>query len=186
MIFRIGIVALLLLVSVTPGISAEEALKEPENKGAQKEGLSEKAGKADFMASLWSKIVKTGKKRSASVPTSVAGLRGAEQEKEKELVPYWKGKEKDKDAAAMSDIEDLINKNEFVGAIEALKSFGPSYPDSPLKPASVLMLAYCYTQTGKQGDARLAFENFLKDYPNHELALDAKAGIEFIKNEGTK
>lgn len=186
MIFRIGILTLLLIASATPCLNAEEARKEVDGKNVGKEALSEKGGTADFMASFWSKIVKTGKKRTSSVPTAVAGLRGAEQEKEKELAPYWKGREKDKDAAAISEIEDLITKKEFPAAIEALKAFGPSFQDSPLKPTAVLMLAYCYTQTGKQGDARLTFEEFLKDYPNHELAVDARAGVDVIKNEGTK
>lgn len=181
--FRIILMAALLLAAYVPRISAEEAGKEQGKKGAKKEEVSEKTSTADFMASLWSKIVRSGKKKSSAVTTSVAGLRGAEQEKEKELTPYWKGKKENKDGAAMSEIEVLINKKEYAGAIEALKAFAPSYPDSPLKPTSVLMLAYCYTQTGKQGDAKLVFEGFLKDYPNHELAADAKAGIEILKGE---
>lgn len=180
---RIILMALLVLAVAAPRIRAGEAGKEQGKKGTTKEDVSEKTNISDFMASMWSKIVKSGKKRPSSVPTAVAGLRGAEQEKEKELTPYWKGKEKSKDGAAMSEIEALINKKEYAGAIEALKAFAPSYPDSPLKPTSVLMLAYCYTQTGKQGDAKLVFEGFLKDYPNHELAADAKAGIEILKSE---
>lgn len=180
---KIILMALLALAVAVPRINAEEAGKEQGKKGIKKEQASEKTGTADFMASMWSKIVRSGKKGSSAVPTAVAGLRGAEQEKEKELTPYWKGKEKSKDGAAMSEIEALINKKEYDRAIEALKSFVPSYPDSPLKPTSVLMLAYCYTQTGKQGAAKLAFESFLKDYPGHELAADAKAGIELLKGE---
>lgn len=181
---RIILMALLVFAASVTGARAEEAGKEQVKKGVKKEEVSEKAGTADFMASFWSKVVKSGKKGQSTVPTSVAGLRGAEQEKEKELVPYWKGKEKGKDGAAMTEIESLVSRKEFVKAIEALKSFGPSYPDSPLKPTSVLMLAYCYTQTGKEGAAKLAFEEFLKNYPNHELAADAKVGIEILKGEG--
>lgn len=177
---RIMLMALLLIAAAVPRISAEEAGREQVKKGIK----SEKSSAADFLASFWSKIVRSGKKKSSAVPTAVAGLRGEEQEKEKELTPYWKGKEKSKDGPAMTEIEALINKKEYAGAIEALKSFGPSYPDSPLKPTSVLMLGYCYTQTGKEEAAKLAFEGFLKDYPNHELAADAKAGIEILKGVG--
>lgn len=172
------IVALLLVVSTGTMTAAQEAVKAGTK--ATKETGDEK-NTADFMASLWSKVVKSGKKQSSAVPTSVAGLRGSEQEKAKELAPYWKGKEKSKDGAAMGEIEALINKKDYTSAIEALKAFGPSYQDSPLKPTSVLMLAYCYTQAGKPDEARAAFEGFLKGYPNHELAADAKAGIELLK-----
>lgn len=182
--FTIVLSAFLVFAAYVPGIRAEEAGKEQSKKVIKKQEVSEKSSAADFMASMWSKIVRSGKKKSSAVPTAVAGLRGAEQEKEKELTPYWKGKDKGKDGAAMTEIEALINKKEFAGAIEALKSFGPSYPDSPLKPTSVLMLGYCYTQTGKEDAAKLAFEGFLKEYPNHELAAEAKAGIEILKSEG--
>lgn len=174
---QIIVLAVLLMFAAGTTVSAEEAVK----KGAKKEEASEKAGTSDFMASMWSKIVKTGKKKSSAVPTAVAGLRGAEQEKEKELEPYWKGKEKSKDGAAMAEIEALVNKKEYVSAIESLKAFAPSYPDSPLKPTAVLMLAYCYTQTGEKNAARSAFEGFLKAYPDHELAADARKGIELLK-----
>jgi len=180
----IMLMVLLALVAVVPRTSAGDAGKEQGRKGAKKAEVSEKTGTADFMASLWSKIVKTGKKRSPAVTTAVAGIRGAEQEKEKELTPYWKGKKQSKDGAAMSEIEALIDRKEYAGAIEALKAFGPSYPDSPLKPTAVLMLAYCYTQTGKGGVAKLSFEGFIKDYPNHELVADARDGIELLKGEG--
>ena len=142
-----------------------------------------KGGVQNFLASFWSKVVKIGKKGQSTVPTAVAGLRGAEQEKGKEVTPYWKGKEKSKDGAAMAKVEALINKKDFAGAIEELKSFGQSYPDSPLKPVAALSLAYAYAQAGKTDDARSTFENFLKTYPDHELATDAKAGIELLKGE---
>lgn len=151
----------------------KEAVKATEGKG----------GVQDFLASFWSKVVRVGKKGPSTVPTAVAGLRGAEQEKGKELTPYWKGKEKGKDSAAMAKVESLINKKDFAGAIEELKSFGQQYPDSPLKPVAALSLAYAYAQAGKTDEARSTFEGFLKDYPNHELTADAKAGIELLKGE---
>lgn len=155
-------------------------------KAKGKEGVKTAEGKGgirDFLASFWSKVVRVGKKGQSTVPTAVAGLRGAEQEKGKELMPYWKGKEKSKDSAAMAKVESLINKKDFAGAIEELKSFGQTYPDSPLKPVAVLSLAYAYAQAGKTDEARATFESFLKDYPEHELAADAKAGIELLKKE---
>lgn len=174
------ITVIMTVFMLAAGVSAVAA-EEP--KGAKKDAV-EKSGSADWMASFWSKVVKSGKKQASAVPTAVAGLRGAEQEKDKELTPYWKGKEKSKDGAAMGEIETLINKKEFASAIEALKTFAPSYPDSPLKPTSMLILGYCYTQTGKTNEARSTFERFLKEYPDHELAGDAKTGIEILKGEG--
>lgn len=161
------------------GLHAEDKGKEP----AKKVEAKEKAGLHDWMASFWAKVTKVGKKGPSNVPTSVAGLRGAEQEKGKELTPYWKGKEKTKDGAAMGKAESLINKKDFGGAIEILKPFGQTYPDSPLRPVALLSLAYCYAEAGKQTDAKTAFEGFLKDYPEHELAADAKAGLELLKGE---
>lgn len=156
---------------------AGEKGKEPVKAGESKNGVQ------GFLVSFWSKVMKVGKKGRSTVPTAVAGLRGAEQEKGKELTPYWKGKEKSKDGAAMAKVESLLNKKDFEGAIDILKAFGQAYPDSPLKPVADLSLAYAYAQAGKTDKARSTFEDFLKDYPNHELASDAKTGIELLKGE---
>lgn len=158
-----------------PTLNAQEKGKEPV-KAAEGRG-----GVQNFLASFWSKVVRVGKRGPSTVPTAVAGLRGAEQEKGKELTPYWKGKEKSKDGAAMAKVEALINKKDFDGAIETLKSFGQTYPDSPLKPVAILSLAYAYAQAGKTDEAKSTFEAFLKDYPDHELTADAKSGIELLK-----
>src|SRR3989338_421681 len=61
--------------------------------------------------------------------------------------------------------------------------FGQTYPDSPLKPIAVLSLAYAYTEAGMTDDARLTFEAFLKDYPDHELSADAKTSIELLRTK---
>ncbi|MBI3398285.1 MAG: tetratricopeptide repeat protein [Deltaproteobacteria bacterium] len=163
------------------GLNAQEAGK-AEGKEPQKAAAAT-SGIQDWMASFWSKIAKIGKKGHSNIPTSVAGLRGAEQEKSKELTPYWKGKGESKDGAAMAAVESLINKKDFGGAVEILESFGQTYPDSPLKPIAVLSLAYCYAQTGKSDNARQVFEAFIMDYPDHELAADAKAGLELLKKK---
>lgn len=170
--------AILVFSTGFPGACAEEAGKEKEIVKAPKG----KGNVEDFLASFWSKVVKIGKKEQSTVPTSVAGLRGVEQEKGKELRPYWKGKEKSKDGAAMAKVESLINKKDFAAAIEELKSFGQTYPHSPLKPIALLSLAYCYIQIEKSNDARQIFEAFIKDYPDHELTADARAGIELLKD----
>lgn len=162
-------------------LNAQEAGKEKGREAKKTETTT--SGIQDWMASFWSKIAKVGKKGHTNVPTSVAGLRGAEQEKGKELTPYWKGKEQSKDGAAMAAVESLINKKDFEGAIEILISFGQTYPDSPLKPIAILSLAYAYTEAGKTDDARLTFEAFLKDYPDHELSADAKTSIELLKTK---
>lgn len=156
--------------------TAQEKGKEPVKAGEGKGGIR------DFLASFWSKVVKVGKKGQSNIPTAAAGLRGVEQEKGKDLAPYWKGKEKSKDGAAMAKAESLINKKDFNGAIDILKSFGQQYSDSPLKPVALLSLAYAYTEAGKSDEARGVFENFLTDYPDHELASDARTGIELLKN----
>lgn len=179
---QIVIVLLAATLAVSSGwLYAQETGKEKAKEGIKAEG---KGGIQDFLASFWSKVVRAGKKGPSTVPTTaVAGLRGAEQEKGKELTPYWKGKEKSKDGAAMANAEALINKKDFDAAADVLKSFGQAYPDSPLKPVAVLSLAYCYAQAGKKDEAKATFESFLKDYPDHELAADARAGIELLKKE---
>lgn len=174
---KLATVLLAAMLVFAAGVCAGES-----NKGKEAAKATEGKGMVqDFLASFWSKVIRVGKKGQTTVPTAVAGLRGAEQEKGKELTPYWKGKEKSKDGAAMAKIESLINKKDFAGAIEELKSFGKSYPDSPLKPVAVLSLAYVYAQAGKTDEARSTFEDFLKGYPDHELAADARAGIELLK-----
>jgi TolA-binding protein len=171
--------AALVFLAGFSGLSAQETSKE-KKKEVVKAVTEGKTGIQSWMASFWAKISKVGKKGPSNVPTSVAGLRGAEQEKGKELTPYWKGKGKSKDSAAMAKVEALINKKDFNGAIDMLKSFGQQYPDSPLKPIAVLSLAYAYTEAGKSGEAKVTFENFLNEYPEHELAADARAGLEFL------
>lgn len=163
------------------GLTFSVAFAEEKGKEVKKGEAVEKAELKDWMASFWSRLSKIRKKEETAVPTAVIGLKGAEQDKTKELTPYWKGREKSRDVTVMAEIESLIAKKDLAGAIEALKTFGPSYPDSPLKPVAVLSLAYCYAQSGKPNEARAAFEGFLKDYPNHELAAEAKAGIELLK-----
>ena len=174
------IVTTLMMVSTDlTGLNAQEAVKE---KGAVKKVEGKEIGTHDWLASFWAKVAKVGKKEPTAVPTSVAGLRGAEQEKEKELAPYWKGKEKSKDRAAMATVESLISKKDFQGATEILKIFGQTYPESPLKPVAALSLAYCYAQMEKKNEAKQVFEVFLKDYPEHELATEARSGIELLKD----
>ncbi|MBI5047423.1 MAG: outer membrane protein assembly factor BamD [Deltaproteobacteria bacterium] len=173
------VTAVLLSLAGFPGLNAQETSKE-KKKEAVKAGAEGKTGIQNWMASFWARISKVGKKGPSNIPTSVAGLRGAEQEKGKDLTPYWKGKEKSKDSAAMAKVEALINKKDFNGAIDMLRSFGQQYPDSPLKPIAVLSLAYAYTEAGKAGEAKITFENFLNEYPEHELASDARAGLELL------
>lgn len=42
----------------------------------------------------------------------------------------------------------------------------------------------CLFTREEQNAARPAFEGFLKAYPGHELAADARKGIELLKGEG--
>jgi len=182
------LIAVLLAMVITSftgfsGLHAQERGKEKGRGGTVKKIEAEGRGVHDWMASFWAKISKIGKKGPSNIPTSVAGLRGVEQEKGKELTPYWKGKEANKDSASMAKVETLINKKDFGGAIEELKSFKQLYPDSPLKPIAILSLAYCYAQAGKADEAKKAFEGFLRDYPDHELTADARAGLELLKGE---
>lgn len=179
------IIALFTIAAVIfTGISASDAQETRKEKGAiNKKREAEGKGMNYWMSLFWSKVATVGKRGPSTIPTAVAGVKGAEQEKGKELTPYWKGKEKSKDGAQMAEIESLINQKDFAKAIESLKSFGETYSDSPLKPIAILSLAYCYAETGKTDEAKLAFEDFLKNYPDHELAADARAGIELLIQE---
>lgn len=181
---QIVIAIFTIAVVIFTGISASDAQEtRKEKKGISKKAGVEGKGMHYWVSSFWSKVATVGKRGRSTIPTAVAGVKGAEQEKNKELTPYWKGKEKSKDGAAMTEIESLINQKDFAKAIDSLKSFRETYPDSPLKPIAILSLAYCYVEDGKTDEAKLVFEDFIKNYPDHELSADAKEGIELLKEQ---
>src|SRR3972149_4814111 len=165
------LIAVLLAMVITSftgfsGLHAQERGKEKGRGGTVKKIEAEGRGVHDWMASFWAKISKIGKKGPSNIPTSVAGLRGVEQEKGKELTPYWKGKEANKDSASMAKVETLINKKDFGAAKEELKSFKQLYPDSPLTS-----LASCSPTTASVALANLdsgILDSgiFLRDYPD--------------------
>jgi len=60
-------------------------------------------------------------------------------------------------------------------AIEYWQLYYDTYPDTRLHPVSIFLMGFTYHENIKdQGKAKLYFNKFLKEYPEHELARDAK------------
>jgi TolA-binding protein len=90
-----------------------------------------------WLASLQYRLAQITPKKSISVTTGVAGVRGAKEDSAATL--YWKGK---KDAEPVTEEEmmkfkaciDLAEKGDRGGALEQLDDFMKLYPDSALIP----------------------------------------------------
>lgn len=72
-------------------------------------------------------------------------------------------------------------KNEFSKTIEYYDRIVNTYPNTPQAVASLFKKAYTYENGLNDNDrAKAAYEEFIKKYPNHELADDAQTMIDFL------
>jgi len=137
---------------------------------------------ADLYNVVWRRVRPNPKAHpTTNTSSAVAGIRG--EEKSKFLKPYWKGEKKTEtpDAAAYREAGKLIDQNQFEKAVQALLNFVTQFPKSPLVPKVKVALAVCYAQLGKKDDAANVLTEWLKEYPNHEMAAEVKTMLADLK-----
>jgi hypothetical protein len=92
---------------------------------------------SEWLRGLQNKIAQIMPKRTVSMTTGVAGVRGAKEGAPAKL--YWKGK-KGEDAVTEEEMEKfkagvtLAEKGDHEGSLKQLADFMKQYPDSPLMP----------------------------------------------------
>lgn len=110
------------------GFSAAAIAEEP----AKKE-----SGFSEWLKSMQQKVNQLVPKKSVSLSTGVAGVRGAKEDSPAKL--YWKGKQGDEtineeELAEFKEGLDRAAKGDTSGAIHEFDEFLKLYPDSPLVP----------------------------------------------------
>ena len=131
---------------------------------------------------VWARLRTYGPNTSAYNPqansaTLVAGVRGTEATSSA-LKPYWKG-DKTKDPAyaqevgAYSKAQALADAGDLKQAAAALDGFIKTYPVSTLKPNAVFAAGLVYVGMGDKAKGTVFLQAFIRDYPDHPLAVDA-------------
>lgn len=70
-----------------------------------------------------------------------------------------------------------INLNQPLQALEMFKQFRRDYAHDSLASTCLFLTAFTYEKMNKLGKAKTNYEEFVKEYPNNELAKDAKLSI---------
>ena len=147
------------------------------------EKKKDQPAKDNVYNTVWKKVRPRSKSQSTGGSGAVAGLRGDEKGKGKFLKPYWKGEKKGDapDIRAFLEASKLMDAKDFLKAEQMLLKFITQFPKSTLMPKVRLALAVCYAQLGKKDDASRVLTEWLKDYPQNELAPEAKAMLAELK-----
>src|SRR5512141_129731 len=114
-------------------------------------------GVMNWLKSLQRKIETLAPKKTMSMGTGVAGIRGAKEDEKARL--YWKGK---KGEEAVTDEElikfksaiDLAQSGETAAAAHELEAFLARFPASPLVPDVKKTLAMMKTEEGEKAPAQ--------------------------------
>lgn len=105
---------------------------------AQESGQGKQGtGMSDWLKSIQKKIARLVPKKTVTMSTSVAGVRGARESSQARL--YWKGKEGDDpvtedELAEFKKGIDLASQGDAAGAAAELQGFMKKHPDSALIP----------------------------------------------------
>ncbi len=101
------------------------------------EAAKKESGFSEWLKSMQQKVSLLVPKKSVSLSTSVAGVRGAKEDTHAKL--YWKGKKgeeaiNEEELAGFKEGLDRAAKGDTSGAIHAFDEFLKMYPDSALVP----------------------------------------------------
>lgn len=135
----------------------------------------------DWLSMMLSKAVAIAQsqlKKEDEVPVAVAGLRGA-QKKETEIEPYWKGEVtvRSQDFKTWKEIEKKMQEGAYQEALSRIQDFKGKFSKSRLMPQVQFTMGLALAGLGKNKDAVLAFQDVIKQYPEHELVGACKEGI---------
>jgi tetratricopeptide (TPR) repeat protein len=137
----------------------------------------------------WAKLrsygPKLGSGSSGRHVTVVAGVRGNESTGT-QLNPYWKGDHTSdpgyvQEATAFNHAQDLADAGDVDKAVAGFEEFLNNYPKSSFKPNAQFALGLSYGAAGQKAKGRAALEGFIRDYPTHPLAADAKRMQEALR-----
>ena len=134
-----------------------------------------------WLSGMLSKVVSFAQsqvKKDDEVPVAVAGLRGS-QKKEVELEPYWKGEVtvRPQDFKAWKEIEKKMQEGAYQEALAGINQFKGQFIKSRLMPQVQFTLGLALAGLGKNKEAVTAFQDVIKQYPEHELVGACKEGI---------
>ena len=120
---KIFTAALVVLLGIGALATAEEAKKE--------------SGFSEWLKTMQQKVNQLVPKKSVSLSTGVAGIRGAKENSAAKL--YWKGKKgeeavNERELVEFKDGLESALKGDTPGAIQAFEEFLKLYPDSVLVP----------------------------------------------------
>ena len=101
------------------------------------EVAKKESGFSDWLKSMQLKVSQLVPKKSVSMSTGVAGVRGAKENTHAKL--YWKGKQgeeavNEEELAEFKEGLDRASKGDTAGAIHEFDEFLKMYPDSALVP----------------------------------------------------
>jgi len=101
------------------------------------EPAKKESGFSEWLKNMQQKVSQLTPKKSVSMTTGVAGVRGAKEDTHAKL--YWKGKKGDEaisegELAEFKEGLDLAAKGDTTGATHEFEEFMKLYPDSALVP----------------------------------------------------
>lgn len=79
--------------------------------------------------------------------------------------------------------EAYYARREFPMAITEYQALRSRYPSSTKTPEALLKIGYCYSVLGKKDEARGAFNELVKNYPQSPEAQQAEAGLQRLNGE---
>jgi len=86
------------------------------------------------------------------------------------------------DASEMfGQANQLQKEGKYQEAVKFYENLIKKFPQSKFSPQAQFMIGFIYANEFKDLDnAKIAYEKFLKDYPDHEMAKDAKWELEHL------
>ena len=82
--------------------------------------------------------------------------------------------------------EAYYARRDFPMAITEYQALRSRYPGSTKTPEALLKIVYCNSVLGKKDEARGAFEELLKSYPQSPEAQQAEAGLHRLSGEAAQ
>ncbi len=82
--------------------------------------------------------------------------------------------------------EAYYARRDFPNAITEYQTLRSRFPSNTKSPEALLKIGYCYSVLGKKDEARTAFEELMKSYPQSPEAQQAESGLQRLSGEAPK
>lgn len=152
-------------------VSGQTSFAEPEKSDRTVKVVQ---SKDSFFTSLWSKIKRViPQNQPTSTSTAVIGVRGKETT-ESALQPHWEGDlannpEFRNEVKQFEDATSLCESNTPEKGSETFEQLLKTTNNDMLKANTLIALASCYAQQGKEEKGREHLNTFIKAYPKHPM-----------------